>query len=102
MRLSRAQDLTLSQQVSRVEGVASYSQARFWAKDPSSMVGSIAIQLARSKASHDPSRPESSVDLTSYASIDKVTAQVRRALRGAIAGLDELVIEVQPTEGFRA
>ena len=65
------------------------------------MVGSIAIQLARSRAAHDPSRgPDASVDLSSYTNIEKVTARVRRTLRGAIAGLDELVIEVQPTEGF--
>lgn len=88
-------------QLNRVEGLSSYSCARFWAKDPASMVGSIAIQLAPSPSSHDPSRPESSVDTQHYSNIDKVTARVRRVLRSGIGGLTELVVEVQPTSGLR-
>lgn len=93
--------MSFALQLNRVEGLSSYSCARFWAKDPATMVGSIAIQLAPSPSSHDPSRPESSVDTQHYANVDKVTARVRRVLRGAIGGLSELVIEVQPTHGLR-
>ncbi|KAM0786639.1 hypothetical protein ACM66B_002091 [Microbotryomycetes sp. NB124-2] len=87
--------------VSRIEGVHSYTHPRFWAKDPSSMVGSICIQLAPSKASQDTSRPDSSMYSGHYADVEKTKARVRKALRAAVAGLDELVIQVEPTEGFR-
>ncbi|KAK4049540.1 putative zinc transporter msc2 [Microbotryomycetes sp. JL201] len=87
--------------VSRIEGVHSYTNPRFWAKDPSSIVGSICIQLAPSKASQDTSRTESSMHSGHYADIEKTRQRVRKALRSAIGGLDELVIQVEPTEGFR-
>lgn len=64
------------------------------------MVGSICIQLAPSPSSHDPSRPEASLHSQHYASIDKVTARVRRVLRSSIAGLSELTIQVEPTHGL--
>ncbi|KAK4048858.1 putative zinc transporter msc2 [Microbotryomycetes sp. JL221] len=97
--------------VMRCEGVHSFSNPRFWPKDPSSMVGSISIQLAPSKSSIDPTRPSSStlsetrsnstITTGHYADIEKTKQRVRKALRSHIAGLDELVIQVEPTEGFR-
>lgn len=76
----------------RVDGVASYSNARFWQKDPSSMVGSLCIQLA--PAPNDYSAQQGRAPLH-YADVDKVTAKVRRALRSSIGGLDDLTIQVE-------
>lgn len=58
------------------------------------MVGSIHIQLSPSPSSHDTSQPHH------YANAEKVTSRVRKVLRGAIGGLSELVIQVEPTAGF--
>ncbi|BGP33543.1 Putative zinc transporter msc2 [Rhodotorula toruloides] len=81
----------------RVEGVASFTKPRFWQKDPSSMVGSICIQLAPASGSaYDAhGRPTQF-----HASIDRVHARVRRVLRSHIAGLDDLTIQVEPTGGL--
>ncbi|GAA5934720.1 hypothetical protein JCM3775_002039 [Rhodotorula graminis] len=78
--------------VQRIEGVASYTKPRFWQKDPSSMVGSICIQLA--PAPGDYSAQQGRAPLR-YADVDKVTAKVRRALRSTIGGLDDLTIQVE-------
>ncbi|TNY18236.1 cation efflux family-domain-containing protein, partial [Rhodotorula diobovata] len=78
--------------VQRIEGVASYTHPRFWQKDPSSVVGSLCIQLAPS-AGADYSAAHGRAPLN-YADVDKVTARVRRALRSNIAGLDDLTIQV--------
>ncbi|KAM0750835.1 cation efflux protein [Meredithblackwellia eburnea MCA 4105] len=75
-----------------VEGVSSYTTARFWPKDPSTMIGSIAIQLSPA--------PSSSAHHQHYANIDKVTMRVQKVLREAIAGLEELTIQVEPTHGL--
>lgn len=81
-------------QLNAVEGLASYSSPRFWAKDPATMIGSLVVHLSPSPASHDPSRPESSHHPLIYHNADKVTMRVRKVLRSKIAGLGELTIEV--------
>ncbi|KAL8291897.1 hypothetical protein RQP46_002155 [Phenoliferia psychrophenolica] len=87
-----------------IEGLASYTSARFWPKDPSTMIGSLAIQLAPSSSNHDPSHPESIAasggKTYHYANVEKVTARVQKALRNAIGGLEELTIQVEPTHGL--
>ncbi|GAA5907356.1 cation diffusion facilitator family transporter [Sporobolomyces salmoneus] len=81
--------------VHRLEEVSSFTRPRFWQKDPSSVVGSICIQLSPSASSvFDSSRaPEH------FANIEKVTARVRRTLRSHIGGLDELTIQVEGSGG---
>lgn len=83
------------QQLNYIEGVASYSAARFWAKDPSTMIGSIKIQLASSPSSHDPT--STNILPQRYANIEKVKSRVNKALRGGIGGLAELTIQVEGT-----
>ncbi|BGP25976.1 Putative zinc transporter msc2 [Rhodotorula toruloides] len=81
----------------RVEGVASYTKPRFWQKDPSSMVGSICIQLAPASGSaYDAHGRPTQFQV----SIDRVTARVRRVLRSHIAGLDDLTVQVEPAGGL--
>lgn len=81
-------------QLNTVEGLSSYSAPRFWSKDPATMVGSISIHLAPSPSAHDPSRPEAGHHAQHYANMERVTARVRKVLRGKIGGLAELTIEV--------
>ena len=88
--------LTTAKQLNRVEGVSSYSSARFWSKDPATMIGSISIQLAPSPSSHDPSRLDAFNHVHHYANIEKVTARVNKVLKSAIGGLEELTIQVEP------
>lgn len=59
------------------------------------MIGSISIQLAPSPSSHDPTRPEASLQVHHYANVDRVTARVRKVLKGGISGLEELTIQVE-------
>ncbi|GAA6035667.1 hypothetical protein JCM8097_004960 [Rhodosporidiobolus ruineniae] len=81
----------------RVEGVSSFTQPRFWQKDPSSTVGSICIQLAPAPGySHTPH-----VAPKYFANVEKTTARVRRVLRANIGGLEDVVIQVEPTGGLR-
>jgi len=61
-----------------IEGVASYSQPRFWPKDASTLVGSIHIQLSAE----------------SCANADDVLECVDNLLRNTIKGLEELTIQV--------
>ncbi|GAA5874053.1 hypothetical protein JCM16303_002674 [Sporobolomyces ruberrimus] len=77
--------------VHRIEGVASFKRPRFWQKDPSSVVGSICIQLSPSPSSvfNSTRAPEH------FANIDKVKTRVRRVLRSNIGGLEELTIQVE-------
>ncbi|GAA5998586.1 cation diffusion facilitator family transporter [Rhodotorula paludigena] len=86
----------------RVEGVASFTRARFWPKDPSSMVGSICVQLAPSPGSTHGSAYDSHGRPTHqhYADCERVRARVRKTLRANIAGLDELTVQVEPTSGL--
>jgi len=82
-------------ELSSVEGVASYAAARFWPKDPDSLVGSIHVQLLPSPSSHDPTRSTNEVQSHQhYHNIEKVTKRVDQVLRRAIRGLTELSIQV--------
>ncbi|GJJ11199.1 hypothetical protein Clacol_005431 [Clathrus columnatus] len=81
------------QELNNIDGVESYSQARFWPKDPSKLVGSIHIQLAP-RMPADPTGPHSARGVT-YASIDRVLENVDTLLRNRITGLDELTIQVE-------
>jgi len=58
------------------------------------MIGSLSIHLAPSPASLDPSRPEACAHAQHFANRERVTARVRKVLRGRIGGLAELTIEV--------
>lgn len=79
-----------------IEEVESYSQARFWPKDPSKLVGSIHIQL-KPRNSADPTGPHSARGVT-YASIDRVLENVDTLLRNRISGLEELTIQVEGSD----
>lgn len=85
-------------ELSTIEGLASYSCPRFWPKDASSVVGSIHIQLAPSAASSDPTGPHSSVR-TTYARMDRVVERVDEILKLKIEGLDELTVQVEGRGG---
>ncbi|GAA6009529.1 hypothetical protein JCM10207_003815 [Rhodosporidiobolus poonsookiae] len=80
----------------RVEGVSSFTKPRFWQKDPASMVGSICIQLAPAPGYAQVPH----VAPKHFADLEKVRARVRRVLRSNIGGLDELVIQFEPTGGL--
>jgi len=82
------------QELSSVEGVASFSEPCFWPKDAETVVGSIHIQLAQSPSSFDPTGPHSSKK-TTYMNIDRVMDRVDRLLRARIPGLSELAIQVE-------
>ncbi|KAG8914450.1 putative zinc transporter msc2 [Tulasnella sp. 408] len=81
-------------ELSNVDGVASYSEARFWPKDSSSVVGSIHVRLTPSASSYDPTGPHS-VKKTSYTNVDRVIDRVDRLLKSKIPGLDDLSIQVE-------
>lgn len=87
-----------------MEGLSSYAAARFWPKDPSTVVGSIHIQLAPSP-SHDPRSQQhqhshqNGNQLIHYANAEKVVKRVETVLKGAIHGLIDLTIQVEPSEG---
>ncbi|KAG8992540.1 putative zinc transporter msc2 [Tulasnella sp. 427] len=81
-------------ELSHVDGVASFSEARFWPKDSSSVVGSIHVRLKPSASSHDPTGPHS-VKKTSYTNVDRVIDRVDRLLKSKIPGLDDLSIQVE-------
>lgn len=60
------------------------------------MVGSICIQLAPAPGyAHTPN-----VVPKYFANIEKTTARVRRVLRANIGGLQDVVIQVEPTGGL--
>lgn len=81
-------------QLSDIPGLQSYTNARFWPKDSSALIGSIHIQLAPSAASHDPSGPHSSVR-TTYTQVDRVVERVKDVLKERIEGLEEVVVQVE-------
>ena len=89
-------------QLSGVEGLSSYAAPRFWPKDSSTIIGSIHIQLAPSP-SHDPKyQPQGAAAAHThkhYANAEKVVKRVESVLKGAISGLTDLSIQVEPTEG---
>lgn len=81
-------------ELSNVEGVASYSEARFWPKDSAAVVGTIHVRLTPSASSYDPTGPHS-VKKTSYTNVDRVIDRVDRLLKSKIPGLDDLSIQVE-------
>ncbi|PPQ63373.1 hypothetical protein CVT24_005638 [Panaeolus cyanescens] len=83
-------------ELSTIEGLQSYTQARFWPKDSSAVIGSIHIQLQPSAASHDPAGPHGRRPghAPTYTRIDRVVERVDALLRSKISGLEELSIQV--------
>ncbi|KAF4593256.1 putative zinc transporter msc2 [Pleurotus pulmonarius] len=81
-------------ELASIEGVASYTSARFWPKDASSLIGSIHIQLSPSAATYDPAGPHSS-QRTTYMNLDRVVERVDTLLKKRIRGLEELTIQVR-------
>ncbi|KAG6864619.1 hypothetical protein C0991_008240 [Blastosporella zonata] len=81
-------------ELSSIQGVASYTEARFWPKDASTIIGSIHIQVAPSASTLDPGGPHSS-QRTTYTRLDRVTERVDALLRRTIPGLEELTIQVE-------
>lgn len=79
--------------LSSVEGLSSYSAAKFWPKDPETVIGSIHIQLSPSP-SHDHHHAHGH-----YANIERVIKRVEGVLKGGIQGLIDLSIQVEPSEG---
>ncbi|BGP56651.1 Putative zinc transporter msc2 [Rhodotorula sphaerocarpa] len=82
-------------EVSRLQGVASFTRPRFWLLDSSTMVGSLCIQLAPASSSHDSFGQPSQ----HYADFEKTKARVRKTLKRHVAGLEYLTIQVEPTGG---
>ncbi|KIO27292.1 hypothetical protein M407DRAFT_73373 [Tulasnella calospora MUT 4182] len=76
------------------EGVAPYSEAKFWPKDSSSLVGSIHVRLTTSASSYDPTGPHS-VKKTASTNVDRVIDGVNTLLKSRIPGLDDLSIQVE-------
>lgn len=83
-------------QVSRLQGVSSFTKPRFWLLDPSTMVGSICIQLAPASSPYD----SHGVPSRHYADFAKTKARVRRTLKRHVAGLEYLTIQMEPTGGW--
>ena len=81
-------------QLSSIDGLASYSAARFWPKDASTLIGSIHIQLIPSHAGHDVTGPHGSI-ARRWAPVDRVVEHVDTILRNRISGLEELTIQVE-------
>jgi len=81
-------------ELSSIEGLASYSSARFWPKDASTLIGSIRIQLSPSRAGLDSTGPHGSLTRR-WAPVDKVVERVDTILRTRISGLEELTIQVE-------
>ncbi|KAH7890677.1 cation efflux protein [Phlebopus sp. FC_14] len=85
-------------ELSRIEGVASYSSPRFWPKDSSSIIGSIHIQLSPSYT-----LPPSLDTLSghSHSKIDRVLERVDTLLRSRIPGLEEITIQIEESSHSR-
>ncbi len=69
-------------QLASVEGLASYTEPRFWPKDASSLIGSLHVQL---------SPPTSQKDYD----LNGIVERVDTLLRARIPGLEELTIQVE-------
>ncbi|KAL7009738.1 putative zinc transporter msc2 [Cystobasidiomycetes sp. EMM_F5] len=92
--------------LSNIEGLSSYAAARFWPKDPSTMIGSIHVQLAPSPShdrahQHGQSRANGNVHnhAAHHANVERVVNRVESILKSGIQGLVDLTIQVEPTEG---
>ncbi|PFH45909.1 hypothetical protein AMATHDRAFT_70910 [Amanita thiersii Skay4041] len=75
-----------------IEELSSYSAARFWPKDSTSLIGSIHIRLVASTSSYDLAGQRSYQQ--TYTRIDRVIERVDTILRNGIPGLEELTIQV--------
>ncbi|KZT55246.1 cation efflux protein [Calocera cornea HHB12733] len=85
-------------ELSSVEGLASYSAARFWPKDAVTLIGTIHIQLTANAASRDPGGPHS-VQKAGYADLERVVRRVENVLKGKLDGLEELSVQVEGSIG---
>jgi len=85
-------------ELSSVEGLASYSAARFWPKDADTLIGTIHVQLSPNGASHDPGGPHS-VQKAGYADLERVVRRVENVLKGKLDGLEELSVQVEGSIG---
>lgn len=85
-----------------VEGLANFSAPRFWPRNEGELIGSIHIQLAPSRSSHDPTRFSSTSAIhkgpTIYTNAEKVVKRVEKVLKSRIRGLSEMVIQVEGSE----
>ncbi|TFK74899.1 cation efflux protein [Pluteus cervinus] len=80
-------------ELSGIEGLGSHTNARFWPKDATSLIGSVHIQVSPAASANDPSGPHSSARAT-YTRIDRVVEHVDSILRRKIPSLEELTIQV--------
>jgi len=90
-------DTTIQQalaELSSIQGLAAYTEPRFWPKDASTLIGSIHIRLSPSASSFDPGGPHSA-QRTTYTRLDRVVERVDALLRQKIPGLEELTIQVE-------
>ncbi|KAI0691229.1 cation efflux family-domain-containing protein [Cytidiella melzeri] len=81
----------------RVEGVESFSSARFWPKDDSTSIGSIHIRLSSSLSYTDAGGPQSTVQ-GKHTRLDQTVERVDAILRSTISGLEELTIQVEGSQ----
>jgi len=82
--------------VKAVEGVESYSAARFWPKGEGLVVGSIHVQVNAGHAhAHGPAGGTAKVDTA------RIVSKVEKALKSGIPGLTEVVVQLE-SEGFCA
>lgn len=96
--------------LSAIEGLSSYTAARFWPKDPETVVGSIHVQLApapghdtaSARHGHGSHGNGEGAQLMHYANAERVIARVESTLKSAISGLVDLTIQVEPSEGSEA
>ncbi len=88
-------------QLHQLEGVESYSSARFWPKDDNSVIGSIHVRVTPSSSAVDPGGPHSRVQ-GQYTKVDRLVEQIDSLLRGRIKGLEELTIQVEGGGGHGA
>ena len=86
------------EQLHHVDGVESYSSARFWPKDDSKVIGSIHVRVTPAVSSMDPGGPHSTVQ-GRYAKVDRIVERVDTLLRSKVAGLEELSIQVEAGDG---
>lgn len=83
-----------SLQLHHVEGLESFSAARFWPKDDNMVIGSIHICISPSLAYIDPGGPHSAVQGSSKG-VNHVVERVDSLLRKGIVGLEELTIQIE-------
>lgn len=87
--------------VSAVEGLSSYSAAKFWPKDPATIVGSIHIQLTPATSTVSSITREQAGG-TRYEKVEKIKEKVEKVLYENIEGLNELAIQVEGVDGMKS